>query len=73
MQWIEPARWIKGSKDENGHAVIATEASIDDVVEYMPGLDPKLLEPQRLLDPKNAALSDESGNYKEDWVRKEAT
>ncbi|MFM0498907.1 T6SS effector BTH_I2691 family protein [Paraburkholderia caffeinilytica] len=73
MQWIEPARWITGSKDENGHAVIATEASIDDVVEYMPGLDPKLLEPQRLLEPKNAALSDESGNYKEEWVKKEAT
>ncbi|CAB3732338.1 hypothetical protein LMG22037_05696 [Paraburkholderia phenoliruptrix] len=73
MQWIEPARWITGSKDENGHAVTATEASIDDVVEYMPGLDPKLLEPQRLLEPKNAALSDKSGNYKEDWVKKEAT
>jgi hypothetical protein len=73
MQWIEPARWIKGSKDENGHAVIATEAIIDDVVEYMPGLDPKLLEPQRLLEPKNAALSDEDGHYKAEWVTKEAT
>ncbi|MFL9867986.1 hypothetical protein PQR67_27750 [Paraburkholderia fungorum] len=73
MQWIEPARWITGSKDENGHAVIATEASVDDVVEYMPGLDPKLLEPQRLLEPKNATLSDETGYYKEDWVKKEAT
>ncbi|PMS19461.1 hypothetical protein C0Z18_14205 [Trinickia dabaoshanensis] len=45
MQMIDPAQWVGSAKDPHGHAVEATQASIDDVVEYMPGFDPKLLNP----------------------------
>lgn len=43
MQFIKPSEWIASGKDANGHAIVATEQSIDDVIEYMPGFDPKLL------------------------------
>jgi hypothetical protein len=38
MQWIEPSKWIATGKDGTGHAVVATESSVNDVLEYMPGL-----------------------------------
>lgn len=67
MQLIEPAQWIEAQTDSSGHAVLATQSSIDDVVEYMPGFDPKL------LNPPPAALSDETGQYKPDLLARVAT
>src|SRR5437868_14350335 len=57
MQWIEPSKWINGGNDPKKHAVVATRERIDDVVEYMPALDPKLLVPQ------DQRLTDETGAY----------
>ncbi len=58
MQMIEPAHWIGAGKDPHGHAVEATEASIDDVIEYMPGFDPKLLNPLGQLQSKDTGSYD---------------
>lgn len=69
MQFIEPSKWIGSGKDPNGHAIVATEQAIDEVIEYMPGFDPKLLAP---LDDKQS-FSDEKGGYKEDWLQHEVT
>jgi hypothetical protein len=67
MQWIEPSKWISTGLDANGHAVVATRQSIDDIIEYMPGLDPKLLQ------PPEQTLSDETGKYTPEVMRKETT
>ncbi|KVO84484.1 hypothetical protein WL30_02755 [Burkholderia ubonensis] len=67
MQWIEPSKWISAGQDAQGHAVVATRQSIDDVIEYMPGLDPKLLQ------PPTQTLSDETGKYKPEVMRQEET
>ncbi|MGN7981825.1 T6SS effector BTH_I2691 family protein [Burkholderia sp. 22313] len=67
MQWIEPSKWISAGHDTQGHAVVATRQAIDDVIEYMPGLDPKLLQPPR------QTLSDETGKYKPEVMRQETT
>jgi len=52
MQMIKPSAWITsgngsfgGNKGEHGHAVEATTAGIETVVEYHPGVDPKKLAP----------------------------
>ncbi|MGS1001626.1 T6SS effector BTH_I2691 family protein [Burkholderia glumae] len=67
MQSIEPAQWIGSGTDPHGHAVLATQACVDDVVEYMPGFDSKL------LNPPPAALSDGTGQYKPDLLARVAT
>lgn len=67
MQSIEPAQWIGSGTDPHGHAVLATQASIDDVIEYMPGFDPKL------LNPPPAPLSDETGRYQQTLLARVAT
>ncbi len=69
MQFIEPSKWIGSGTDANGHAIVATEQAIDDVIEYMPGFDPKLLS---LPDDKQS-FSDEKGGYKDDWLKHEVT
>jgi hypothetical protein len=69
MQSIEPSKWIASSTDANRHAIVATEQVIDDVIEYMPGFDPRLL---ALPDEKHS-FSDEKGNYKDDWLKREVT
>jgi hypothetical protein len=69
MQFIRPSEWIASGKDANGHAIVATEQAIDDVIEYMPGFDPKLL---ALPDDKQP-FSDEKGGYKDDWLKREVT
>jgi hypothetical protein len=69
MQFIKPSEWIGSGKDANGHAIVATEQAIDDVIEYMPGFDPKLL---ALPDDKEF-FSDEQGSYKDDWLKREVT
>ncbi|SAK88070.1 hypothetical protein AWB75_06018 [Caballeronia catudaia] len=66
MQCIEPAKWAAGGT--NTHAVTATQQSIDQVIEYMPGLDSKLLNPGQI---KN--LSKEDGTYDTKLIRREAT
>jgi hypothetical protein len=67
MQMIEPAQWIQTGADASGHAVPATQESIDDVVEYMPGFDPKL------LNPRPDEVSEESGGYHKALLAREAT
>lgn len=67
MQMIEPAQWIRSGVDASGHAVLATQESIDDIVEYMPGFDPKLLH------PRPDELSEESGGYDKALLAREAT
>jgi hypothetical protein len=67
MQMIEPAQWIQSGADASGHAVLATQESIDDVVEYMPGFDPKL------LSPRPDEVSEESGGYHKALLAREAT
>ncbi|WP_321785639.1 T6SS effector BTH_I2691 family protein [Burkholderia pyrrocinia] len=67
MQWIEPSKWINGGNDPKKHAVVATRKNIDDVVEYMPGLDPKLLE------PKDQPLTDKAGAYDPKLMGREST
>jgi hypothetical protein len=69
MQFVEPSKWIANGTDANGHAIVATEQAIDDVIEYMPGFDPKLL---ALSDDKQP-FSDEKGGYKDDWLKREVT
>lgn len=69
MQFIEPSKWIGSGKDANGHAVVATEQAIEDVIEYMPGFDPRML---ARPDDKQS-FSDEKGNYKDDWLKHEVT
>ncbi|KUZ35931.1 T6SS effector BTH_I2691 family protein [Burkholderia territorii] len=66
MQCIEPAKWIAGGT--NRHAAIATERSVDAIVEYMPGFNAELLQPSMM--PK---LSDETGRYNPQLVKREAT
>lgn len=67
MQMIEPAHWIGSGKDAHGHAVEATQASIDDVIEYMPGFDPKL------LDPASGLESNDTGAYNNALLQRVAT
>ena len=67
MQMIDPAQWVGSAKDPHGHAVEATQASIDDVVEYMPGFDPKL------LDPPTGLQSNETGAYSKALLERVAT
>jgi hypothetical protein len=69
MQFIEPSKWIASGTDANGHAIVATEQAIDDVIEYMPGFDPKLL----ALPDHKQSFSDEKGGYKDDWLKHEVT
>lgn len=69
MQFVEPSKWITSGKDAKGHAIVATTETIDKVIEYMPGFDPKLL---ALPDDKQS-FSDEQGTYKDDWLRREVT
>jgi hypothetical protein len=69
MQWIEPSKWIGSGKDGHGHAVVATGSAIDDVIEYMPGFDPRSLS---VLDDKQR-FSDEKGGYKDDLLRQEVS
>jgi len=69
MQFIEPSKWITSGTDANEHAIVATAQAIDDVIEYMPGFDPKLL---ALPDDKRS-FSDEKGIYKDDWLKREVT
>ncbi|MFX1676336.1 hypothetical protein PWR63_29460 [Paraburkholderia sp. A2WS-5] len=69
MQYIEPSKWIDGGEDAHGHAVTATEAAIDDVLEYLPAFDPKQLS---LPDDKQP-FSTEKGDYREDWLKLKAT
>ncbi|ACR31495.1 T6SS effector BTH_I2691 family protein [Burkholderia glumae] len=66
MQCIEPAKWIAGGT--NKHAAIATEQSVDAIVEYMPGFNPALLKPSM-----TQTLSDETGRYNPQLVKREAT
>ncbi|KWA30877.1 T6SS effector BTH_I2691 family protein [Burkholderia territorii] len=66
MQCIEPAKWIAGGT--NKHAAIATERSVDAILEYMPGFNAELLQPSMM--PK---LSDETGRYNPQLVKREAT
>ncbi|MEX3929174.1 T6SS effector BTH_I2691 family protein [Paraburkholderia sp. BR10936] len=65
MQCIEPANWIAGGKYE--HAAAATEANINDVIEYMPGFDPKLLQPIK------QKISDDAGKHKPEVLKLEVT
>jgi len=69
MQFIKPSEWIANCKDANGHAIVATEQAIDDVIEYMPGFDPTLL-----AHPGDKQFfSDEKGGYKDEWLKREVT
>ncbi|WP_434665227.1 T6SS effector BTH_I2691 family protein [Paraburkholderia sp. A3BS-1L] len=67
MQWIEPSKWLKDPTDPQKHATVATQQSIDSIIEYMPGLDPKLLV------PKDEPLTDKSGAYKPALMAREST
>lgn len=69
MQFIKPSDWIASGTDPNGHAIVATEQAIDDVIEYMPGFDPTIL---ATFDEKQS-FSDAKGGYKEDWLKREIT
>lgn len=69
MQFIEPSKWIASGMDASGHAIVATEQAIDDVIEYMPGFDSKLL---ALSDDKQP-FSDDTGGYKDDWLKRNVT
>lgn len=69
MQFIKPSEWIANGTDANGHAIVATEQAIDDVIEYMPGFDPKLL----AHPGDKQSFSDEKGSYKDDWLKREVT
>jgi hypothetical protein len=69
MQFIEPSKWITSGTDANGHAIVATAQAVDDVIEYMPGFDSRLL---ALPDDKQP-LSDEKGGYKDDRLKHEVT
>jgi len=69
MQYIEPSKWIGGSADAHQHAVAATAQTIDAVIEYMPGFDPKSM---ALPDDKQA-FSDATGAYKDDLLQHEVT
>ncbi|WP_155628131.1 T6SS effector BTH_I2691 family protein [Burkholderia territorii] len=76
MQVIMPATWIKtGSgmfgmnKGEAGHATVATQAGIDQIVEYQPGLKADLLAP-----PAKPIATDEYGRATDDSIwEQEAT
>ncbi|MFM0158913.1 hypothetical protein P0D75_11410 [Paraburkholderia sediminicola] len=67
MQWIEPSDWIGSGKSKDGHATVATKDSIDHVVEYMPGFDPKRLQPD------NDPMTQVSGEYDVAHLKREAT
>jgi hypothetical protein len=69
MQFIEPSTWISGAPDTHKHAVIASEQTIDAVIEYMPGFDPK-----SMAAPDNRqAFSETTGAYKDDLLQHEVT
>ncbi|PTQ89468.1 hypothetical protein C8K18_1122 [Paraburkholderia sp. GV068] len=56
MQRIQPAKWIAGAHNE--HAAVATEQSVDTVVEYMPGFDPRLLQlPKQKVSNSNGSVN----------------
>ncbi|MBN3725185.1 T6SS effector BTH_I2691 family protein [Burkholderia sp. Ac-20379] len=67
MQSIEPSQWIASGKDGSGHAVAATEAAIDDVLEYMPGFNAKQMS---MLGEKDR-FSHDDGSYREDLLPRE--
>lgn len=69
MQFIRPSEWIASSKDANGHAIVATQQAIDDIIEYMPGFDAKLMSPPDDKQP----FSDEKGGYKDEFLKREVT
>ncbi|WP_027818428.1 T6SS effector BTH_I2691 family protein [Paraburkholderia bannensis] len=69
MQYIEPSKWIGGAQDAHKHAVVASEQTIDAVIEYMPGFDPRSM---ALPDDKQA-FSDATGAYKDDLLQHEVT
>ncbi|MFL9870034.1 T6SS effector BTH_I2691 family protein [Paraburkholderia megapolitana] len=71
MQWIEPSKWIASGQCKEGHATVATEQTIDAVIEYMPGFYPKVLQP--VNDSKNDPMSKVTGEYDPTHVRREAT
>lgn len=71
MQWIEPSKWITSGTCAEGHATVATEQTIDTVIEYMPGFNPKVLQP--VHDPKSDPMSKVTGEYDPTRVRSEAT
>lgn len=76
MQVIMPATWLKTAsgmfgmnKGEAGHATAATEAGIDQIVEYQPGLKADLLAP-----PAKPIAVDEYGRATDDTIwEQEAT
>ncbi|MEJ2655510.1 MAG: T6SS effector BTH_I2691 family protein [Acidihalobacter sp.] len=59
MQSFFPAQWIDGAAYE--HAVQATQADIEQIVEYMPGYDVSLLPPGKPYPPMLLALWDGIG------------
>lgn len=69
MQFIEPSKWVTSGSDSHGHAVVATEEAINDIVEYMPGFDPNVM----AVASDRLAFSDSAGGYKEDWLKREVT
>lgn len=76
MQVIMPASWIQSGsgmfgmkKGEAGHATVATQAGIDQIVEYQPGLKADLLAP-----PAKPIAIDEYGRATDDTIwEQEAT
>ena len=76
MQVIMPAAWIQSGsgmfgmkKGEAGHATVATQAGIDQIVEYQPGLKADLLAP-----PAKPIAIDEYGRATDDTIwEQEAT
>lgn len=67
MQVIQPSEWIGSGHDSGGHAIVATQQTIDDVLEYMPGFDPKQLS---VLDEKQR-FSKDDGSYSEALLHRE--
>ena len=69
MQAIEPSKWVGSGSDSSGHAVVAAAHAIDQVLEYMPGFDPKQLS---LLDDKQR-FSQDDGSYSEELLHREVS
>lgn len=69
MQVVQPSAWIGSGHDSGGHAIVATQQTIDDVLEYMPGFDPKQL---TVLDDKQR-FSNDDGSYSEDLLHREVS
>jgi hypothetical protein len=66
MQAIEPAAWINGPAHE--HAAEATQANLEKVLEYIPGLDASALSPN-----VPAAVSKEDGSYSPHELTRQST